>query len=623
MKAANVVHLHPSNEFQLPLHVSEEWAAEWYRVFSLQEENHEPLDVLEGGIKYVRLCSGRKEWIIERPEYPAIWQYIKEAMAQRLPLHVSEEWAAKWYRVFSPQEENRKPLDVLEGGIKYVHLRSGRKEWIIERPEYPATWQYIKEAMAQRVSQTGIGGLVIWGQPGIGKRLFLLYALALAIHEQRPAVWCDSDNEERIILFQVGRAPYALEGQTGWPADALVLVDSTGTARLVQPPAKFLRTGSRTFIVQATSPRELGCYRSWAKHKAAKMWPMDLWSAKELTALMHLLRDKNHPPPVTSCDLAMVPRDEHTRTYSAERLFELLGPSIRAIVDSLALIDTGNPQKDLAALLPPPNLFGCMADVANTVESSHANPPGFHFYFFAMPQEQFAPGKPKAQSYVNPLCEYVVPTKFLAGILLDTLKDRQWQEQYADSPHLRFWYAPQVAGALYEAAFAQLLEVNGKPLEMVFQDPSLRGVALAPPLTIHDVACEPHSGMQIGTLYAVPRGFASFDAYTLMPAPNTNDDSLLAVMLQTTFVCSHPVKNADLSAFFKALENRPDANKIRYVFVFVVPSMEIGWYWYCACAAAAVCCPGCGLRGDGSSAVVQVWTGEVQSHVRDALLQRS
>ncbi|KAF7318047.1 hypothetical protein HMN09_00312400 [Mycena chlorophos] len=489
----------------------------------------------------------------------------------QLPLAVWEEWAAEWYQTFSPQEENHHPLDVIEqDGIKFnfVRLRTGEEEWIIERPEYPAIWRYIKEAMARLVSQRGIGGLVIWGQPGIGKRLFLFYALALAIHEQRPAVWCDS--EERIILFPVGRAPYALEGQTGWPADAVVFVDST--AHLVQPPAKFLRHGIRNFIVQATSPNERR-YKGWAKEKWANLWPMDLWSFEELRALMHLLRTKSTPP-LGSNVVTLAADGVPPRVYSAERLFELLGPSVRAIIDNLDIVDTGNPAADLASHFASGSLFARVADHVLALTSSDVNTAaqmsGFHTFFFAVPPP--FEGTSKAGGYQNPLHKYIIPTKFLAGILMDTVQTHELQEQYSFA--LQFSPAPQVARALYEAAFIRMMKQSEQPLQLEFSDPTFNTI-LSPPLLLHDLPLAPHSEMAINVLYVPPRGFPSFDAYLLIQSPD-DDDGLLAIMLQATIARKHDVPKTGIDIFLDALDARPDANKIVPVFVFVVPLTNIG-----------------------------------------------
>ncbi|KAF7775621.1 hypothetical protein Agabi119p4_4014 [Agaricus bisporus var. burnettii] len=78
-----------------------------------------------------------------------------------------------YQRVWIDQES---PFDEYDG-IRYIKSFKGLPSYIIVRDEYNTIWEFIKGAYQERALERDInvsGGLLVTGQPGIGKTLFLV-----------------------------------------------------------------------------------------------------------------------------------------------------------------------------------------------------------------------------------------------------------------------------------------------------------------------------------------------------------------------------------------------------------------------------------------------------------------
>jgi hypothetical protein len=173
-----------------------------------------------------------------------------------------------------------------ETGAQYLDLRDLEEEVILVRSEYLELWNFVHEKHTLRTSGMRQGkmwgGLVITGQPGIGKTLFLKYALLRALKDHIPVVYCN--NTTRLFIFDGdGCHPLSLQSETfPLPKGALCLVDSHSD--LIQPSCEFFHAANLSYVVQAVSPKPK-CWRKWSKQQRAPKWVMGLWTRDEMEKL--------------------------------------------------------------------------------------------------------------------------------------------------------------------------------------------------------------------------------------------------------------------------------------------------------------------------------------------------
>ncbi|KAH9061044.1 hypothetical protein EDB87DRAFT_1611622, partial [Lactarius vividus] len=131
---------------------------------------------------------------------------------------------------------------------------------------YDATWGSLDYGAANANDQ---GGVVITGQPGIGKTCFLYYLL-FRLH---------------ILVFRddsVYRHP--LDATPDYLPEGTWALSDAG--RVAEKPCKVFLDAAEdtTWIIQTTSPLEAR-WRQWAKQHSAVTFVMKGFSAEEITAL--------------------------------------------------------------------------------------------------------------------------------------------------------------------------------------------------------------------------------------------------------------------------------------------------------------------------------------------------
>ncbi|KIJ55363.1 hypothetical protein M422DRAFT_151745, partial [Sphaerobolus stellatus SS14] len=131
-------------------------------------------------------------------------------------------------------------------------------------------------------------GVVITGQPGIGKTYFLWYALICLIKKRQPVAFA-TDN--LVYLFYDNRVWFtsAQTSNVFFPRGRLVtdseerpflfvLIDhDISTAE----PIPSLHSGRNVFPIQASSPSP-NRFKTWAKVRNAALWGLSLWDETEL-----------------------------------------------------------------------------------------------------------------------------------------------------------------------------------------------------------------------------------------------------------------------------------------------------------------------------------------------------
>ncbi|KDQ08203.1 hypothetical protein BOTBODRAFT_573497 [Botryobasidium botryosum FD-172 SS1] len=182
----------------------------------------------------------------------------------------SEAWAAGWGEAATVTHSS---------GYSIVPTGLWSPEPVLVRGEYEDIWKHIKNQLRRPVKDAG--GLVVWGQPGIGKLSFLQFALAKAFERKYPVALCNR-NGSLYFFSEHGPQliPLAALDSCVLPDNTLVLYDSHGSG---EPPSNFTDPESTAFVVQAASPR-VTRWNGWRKRRGAHDWTMDLWAEKEIVA---------------------------------------------------------------------------------------------------------------------------------------------------------------------------------------------------------------------------------------------------------------------------------------------------------------------------------------------------
>ncbi|KAM0750334.1 hypothetical protein T439DRAFT_326303 [Meredithblackwellia eburnea MCA 4105] len=485
-------------------------------------------------------------------------------------------WADEWFSTFAPTSvggQAQQPL-VTTHGVEQLLLNepgtipAGRYP-IFVRKEYADIWSATLNLMEQRLHYSSMrnhpAGLVVRGQPGIGKSMYLWYALAMAISSSVPVIF--STTFHISIAFPTDGPPYTFSNNDGsavLPHKALVLCDSTSS--LTSPPS-LLHDRKHLFIVQATSPKEVR-WKAWSKERLASFWPMNVWTLEEIRALS-MLRAAYDTPKLPDVEMQQFGGlDESTtptkRYYTPEELFLLLGPSARHCF--MGWENTGDPSIDLACywdcknfLKDPSTLCRAvqMGGVANEDQQS-----GFHKLFFAIPTEL-----PKPRIASGLLATYTIPTPFIASVAVRNFELTSIEQQRTAAS--MFAASPQVAGVLYEVTTIQSLTVIKAPLAV--SSASVAGAFSIPTkLNLSPFQFDFATRPPLNTLLIPPTNFASIDGcYCSLLA----DQRIHIVLLQVAINRSHDIFNESIK---KVLVHFLPIESIRVSFVFLVPSDEIG-----------------------------------------------
>ncbi|KAH9172974.1 hypothetical protein EDB89DRAFT_1905677 [Lactarius sanguifluus] len=178
---------------------------------------------------------------------------------------------------------------------------------LLLRPEYDIALRTIcKDQKTAKARQCG--GVVVTGQPGIGKTCFLYYVLLRRLSEMEPVAL---ERPDFFILFHDGGVyRYPKADPNFLPKSTWALTDSTG--QTPEPCSAFQTVSKRreAWLIQTTSPEETR-WRDWHKYCTADKFLMNPTSIEEITILGKLLK----PDVDVSDDL--------------QRLYRKWGPSAR------------------------------------------------------------------------------------------------------------------------------------------------------------------------------------------------------------------------------------------------------------------------------------------------------
>ncbi|OBZ68816.1 hypothetical protein A0H81_10998 [Grifola frondosa] len=206
-------------------------------------------------------------------------------------------------------------------------------EYILIREEYDAMLQEI-EIYHSEVERGG--GIIITGQPGIGKSLLLIYILFKKLLAEEPVLFQPDNPNEIIIFCEAGVFSYpamssprylAKFAETHGVSRAIALVDSND--KINNPPICILNP-SPIFVVQTPSPAHE--HRRWSKEKKhVATHVMRPWSWSEILAGSFDSNDYHRPAAADhfSFDAFIVDADTNTPTLFQMTLTE--GRDIKSI----------------------------------------------------------------------------------------------------------------------------------------------------------------------------------------------------------------------------------------------------------------------------------------------------
>ncbi|KAH9010689.1 hypothetical protein EDB84DRAFT_1570276 [Lactarius hengduanensis] len=198
--------------------------------------------------------------------------------------------------------------------LKMSELGYNETRGLLVRPEYDVAFGMLQQAHDHWTPED-CGGVVVTGQPGIGKTCFLYYLLFRRLSERRPVAL---EQPKFFILFHEGGVyRYSLNADTRYlPDGTWALSDSNDEA---PKPCTTFRSASKlrtAWIVQTTSPVETR-WRDWRKYCKAGMFVMNHVSIEDITALSK----------VFNLDVSDV--------SNIQRLYRKWGPSARTCLDLL------------------------------------------------------------------------------------------------------------------------------------------------------------------------------------------------------------------------------------------------------------------------------------------------
>ncbi|KDQ08300.1 hypothetical protein BOTBODRAFT_59389 [Botryobasidium botryosum FD-172 SS1] len=418
------------------------------------------------------------------------------------------------------------------------------------REEYKRAWEYIENQLELRKSAVGeqIGGLVLWGHPGIGKTSFLYFALAKALVAKRPVAFCFRGASS--LLFTQAGVEILLDtyDESRLPQGVLALCDSN--SGLFTPPMLFSSKTSPAFVVQAASP-QVSRWRGWSKQKDGLVWTMAIWQRQEiLEASTHIQRDPDY--------------------YSPVELFDLLGPSARNCMQKTAqgIRKTGNPETDMMEYLElaPDVLLQAQVDLVRVLGgadvASILQMEAFHNFFFAMPRALRTRRLSK-----GPSINYVIPTPLLRKLFSRTMRAWDYDDQLDFLRKLRPF--PQVAGLAYEALAVRALSGLAVPL--------VCALACGTSFTIPRLTVAPFPEdfttpflPDNNTLYVPPAGFETIDAIAV------TENASRITLLQMTIAKTHTIKPGKIRKVLDCFTSAMPGTTLNSTLIFIAPSKTRG-----------------------------------------------
>ncbi|KAF7761916.1 hypothetical protein Agabi119p4_9908 [Agaricus bisporus var. burnettii] len=455
-----------------------------------------------------------------------------------------------YQRIWVNQEN---PFDEYEG-INYFKPFKGLGQNIIVRDEYHTIWDFVSGAYQVRASNEEFGesgGLVVTGQPGIGKTLFLAYALVKALKERIPVSYCVNLNEIFIFNkdgFQKGSSASDISS----PECTLCLVDSG--VNLTKPPAIVL-THIDNYIVQAASPKP-DHWRQWSKQRLAAKWVMDLWTKDEMEKLVRLRAKSGITFPPDSS------------RYSPLELFDVVGPSPRDCISTgtrLTFIkkpegpETIHPYGDLATLLSDTRALERVIKTGVFPRAEQGE--DFLTFFF---------GGPLGENpvYLQPRFRYVVPTGYLEDRLCDYIIKEKQHERYRLL--CAFAPLPQAFAPIYESYIVSHMHDLRESLPCYLlsnlDSPSFQ---LPAGLSLGRLPVESGLGrteFRDNTIYVTRFAFPSLHAFII------SDNMTRITMVQINVSDRHDLEISGVRRVIDHLkEELPDTVCVQWSFLFVAP----------------------------------------------------
>lgn len=215
------------------------------------------------------------------------------------------------------------PKDYLDSlGIRQLGYT---EDILLVRAEYDTALEEIDREDAISKKKYGV---IITGQPGIGKSCFLYYLLLRLLNQKMPVAF---ELPHHFLVFHdddVDMHPLNLDNPDVFPTGTWALSDSSIKDKV--PCSAFRSAAKRgiAWIVQTTSPSEER-WKAWKKELSASMYVMDYFSKVEMTALGKILNlnteniqhfyDKWGPSARTCVWLTRCPEDEVEHEYAVER----------------------------------------------------------------------------------------------------------------------------------------------------------------------------------------------------------------------------------------------------------------------------------------------------------------
>ncbi|KAI1786221.1 hypothetical protein LXA43DRAFT_1185308 [Ganoderma leucocontextum] len=237
-----------------------------------------------------------------------------------------------------PFIRNYEGVNILEDALS----RLAQFKVVLIREEYHRIWEHIGSLRNDAVAAGRMfrDGLVVTGHRGIGKSLFLFYALGAAFEARIPVVLCR--NKGFCHIFDetgVKEFVFSRNDDVDVPCHALYLVDCDFD--LHSPPSHLL--GMSGVLVHTVPPGQR-TYWKWAEHsKNASFWVMGLWTRPEMQALYPSWTVQTPPGTVR---------------YTPLEVFDLLGPCARACFRMARDVKTqGGPKADFSDYICNLNFF--------------------------------------------------------------------------------------------------------------------------------------------------------------------------------------------------------------------------------------------------------------------------
>ncbi|KAH9003452.1 hypothetical protein EDB86DRAFT_2362458 [Lactarius hatsudake] len=151
---------------------------------------------------------------------------------------------------------------------------------LLVREEYDAAWRSFNYDTAKSKGQ---GGVIVTGQPGIGKTCFLYYLLFRLLSKGTPV---SLQLAPYVIVFRDdGVYRHSQQAEPDYlPTGTWALSDAGRLDEKPCPAYKDAAGRRKAWIIQTTSPLE-DRWRQWKKQYTAVMFVMQGFSAEEITAL--------------------------------------------------------------------------------------------------------------------------------------------------------------------------------------------------------------------------------------------------------------------------------------------------------------------------------------------------